>query len=175
MKQPHPWRTRRSRTLFWDPCLSRIAFWQFVGISCLVVTSAWVSMSLGLPSQASAFSPPLGLVFGFLLIHASARRLPTPAEAAGGFCSLHPRWPAAAHRLAVAALAIRAEPLPPKHPHRDARATRPSVGARQTGTRPRPAAPPTFVFFKLAALPRWYAPTETPYSFHPRPRSRNLR
>ena len=75
MKQPHPWRTRRSRTLFWDPCLSRIAFWQFVGISCLVVTSAWVSMSLGLPSQASAFSPPLGLVFGFLLIHASARRL----------------------------------------------------------------------------------------------------
>ena len=56
-------------------CLSRKNYWQFSGLLLFFTFSFWILSSLGWPNQALAISPPLGLVFGFLFLSATIRRL----------------------------------------------------------------------------------------------------
>ena len=56
-------------------CLSRKDYWQYSGILLFSYSILWILSSLGWPNQALATSPPLGLVFGFLFLSATMRRL----------------------------------------------------------------------------------------------------
>ena len=73
----------------WKGCLSRKRYWQSTSAMAACLTIFVGFSSLGWPSQATVISPPLGLVFGFLFLSATVRRLHDSGHS-GWWCLIAP-------------------------------------------------------------------------------------
>ena len=77
------------QTFNWKGCLSRKSYWQFVGVCSLFIFTFVGFSILGWPNQVLQLSPLLGLIFGFLLLSATIRRLHDSGHS-GWWCLIGP-------------------------------------------------------------------------------------